>query len=281
MLEITKLNNITGVSEGGSVSLSLPIGRTYEKVHFQIENVASTEIKNIRVELNGRLLTEWSTLADMLEENAYFKRKQLDGYATMYFTRPEVEGIVNPSLVAQRFFALGTQGLSIVQIKFDIGVAEKDQQQNPKTPVVAAFAEKTRGSAPGWLFKRRVFRYNLNTGINEIENLPRPSGSQIALIEIKKTGNSSVLIKDAEFLVNNVKWREAIPKSLHNHIIDQRGRAPQGETFAIDLSLSGDVFSSLVLDPSISDMRLRVNCEGSGGAEVIVHYFDDYKKSTF
>ncbi|MEC4091145.1 major capsid protein P2 [Pseudoalteromonas rubra] len=276
MLEISKLNNLTGVTPGGTASLSLPIGRTYEKIHFQFENIEATEIRNFRIELNGKMLSEWKTLQDMLNENAYYRREQLDGYATLYFTRPEVESVMHHSLSAQRFFALGTSGLSIAQIKFDIGTPKNDQQGNPLTPIVNAYTEKREPSPPGWLFKRRTFAYNWAVGVNEVENLPRPNGARIALIELKHPS-----VKSAEFLVDNVTWREKTPTVLHNHIIKQRGRAVQPDTYAVDLALSGDVFSSLVLTPQISDMRLRVECEQAGPAEVVVHYFDDYANSAF
>ncbi|WP_232003105.1 major capsid protein P2 [Pseudoalteromonas piscicida] len=181
MLEVSPLNNLTGVAAGGSVSVTLPVGRTYEKIHFEYSGVTPEQIKNLRVELQGRTLTEYGTLQDLLDENAYFKREQAAGYATLYFARPEIQGVLNPSLVEQRFFSLGTVGLSIVQIKFDIA-------QDATAPVIKAFAEKSSPSAPGWLFKRRTFRYNFAVGINEIENLPRPLGAKIALIEIKKAG---------------------------------------------------------------------------------------------
>ena len=269
MLEVSPLNNLTGVAAGGSVSVTLPVGRTYEKIHFEYSGVTPEQIKNLRVELQGRTLTEYGTLQDLLDENAYFKREQAAGYATLYFARPEIQGVLNPSLVEQRFFSLGTVGLSIVQIKFDIA-------QDATAPVIKAFAEKSSPSAPGWLFKRRTFRYNFAVGINEIENLPRPLGAKIALIEIKKAG-----VDSAEFLVNNVKWRDHIPAPLHKHHLKQRGRSPRANTHAIDLFLSGDVFSALALDSSINDMRLRVEASEAGSAEVVVHYFDDYAKSTF
>ncbi|WP_232003104.1 hypothetical protein [Pseudoalteromonas piscicida] len=81
--------------------------------------------------------------------------------------------------------------------------------------------------------------------------------------------------------MNNVKWRDHIPAPLHKHHLKQRGRSPRANTHAIDLFLSGDVFSALALDNSINDMRLRVEASEAGSAEVVVHYFDDYAKSTF
>lgn len=269
MREILPLNNITGVTAGGTASLSLPVNATYEKLHLAFTGVTAAQIKNVKVEINGRTLTEYATLEDLLKENAYFKREKLAGYATMHFARPEVRSPMKPDLVVERFFGLGTAGIKLCQIKFDI-------DQAATTPVIKAFCEKAAPTPPSWLFKRRTFRMNLVEGINEIADLPRPVGAYIALIEIKHPN-----IKTSEFLVNNIKWRDNIPKALHDHILKQNGRTPQTGIHAIDLMLDGDVFGGLMLDPLINDMRLRLDVGETAQAEVIVHYFDDYAKSSF
>jgi len=269
MREISPLNNLTGVSAGGTASLSLPINNTYEKIHFAFTGVAASQIKNVKVELNGRTLTEYATLQDLLDENDFYKREKLAGYATMHFVKRGLRGVLKTDLVTERFFGLGTAGLNLCQIKFDI-------DQNAAAPAIKAFCEKSAPTPPGWLFKRRTFRFNFSEGINEIENLPRPRGAFIGLIEIKHAG-----VKSVEFLVNNTKWRDHIPTELHSHILKQNGRKPQADTHAIDLMLDNDVFGALRLDPAIYDMRLRADCTAAGQAEVVVHYFDDYAQSSF
>lgn len=269
MREYSPLNSLTGVSAGGTASLGLPIGNTYEKIHFDVKGATPEQITNIRVELAGRMLTEYSTLADLIKENDFYKREKADGLTTLFFTRPEVKSALKPTLVEQRFFGLGTTGLSLAQIKFDIS-------PDAANPSVKAYAEKAAPSLPGWLFKRRTFRYSMTAGINEISDLPKPSGSYIAMIEIKKAG-----VTEAEFVINNVKWRDRMPKALHNLILQQAGRAPQADIHAIDLMSDGDVFGALYLDKAINDMRLRIECESAGQAEIVVHYFDDYMSSSF
>lgn len=269
MREISPLNNITGVTAGGTASLSLPINNTYDKIHFSYAGVTPSQIKNLKIELNGRMLTEYATLEDLLKENDYFKREKLAGFATLHFVRNEIKSVLKTDLVTQRFFGLGTAGLNLCQIKFDI-------DQAAAAPVIKAFCEKSAPTPPGWLFKRRSFRFNFSEGVNEVENLPRPKGAYISLIEIKHAGVTS-----AEFLVNNTKWRDHIPKELHSHILKQNGRNPQADTHAIDLTLDGDIFGALMLDPAIYDMRLRIECSAAGQAEIVVHYADDYAQSSF
>lgn len=269
MRNIAPLNKITGVDAGGTVSLTLPVNLTYDKIHFEYSGVTPSQIKNLKVELNGRTLTEYATLQDLVNENTYYGRKVVAGIATMHFVRSEVKSSKQPQLVEQRFFGLGTAGLSLAQIKFDIDAAAD-------APAIKAYAEKSAASAPGWLFKRRSFRYNFSAGVNEVENLPKPNGAYIAMIEIKKAGVTS-----AEFLVNNVKWREHIPKTLHNKILEDNDRTPIADIHAVDLMLDGDVFGALMLDPAINDMRLRIDCESEGQCEIVVHYFDSYANSSF
>lgn len=269
MRNIAPLNKITGVAAGGTVSLTLPVNLTYDKVHFSYAGVTPDQIKNIKVELNGRVLTEYKTLTDLLNENKYYKREVADGLATIHFVRSEIKGAQQPQLVEQRFFALGTAGLTLAQIKFDIA-------EDAAAPVIKAYAEKSAPKAPGWLFKRRSFLHNFSAGMNEVENIPRPKGAYIALIEIKKAG-----IVSAEFLVNNVQWREHIPKTLHNQILVQNEREPVTDVHSIDLMLDGDAFGALMLDPAINDMRLRIDSEAEGQCEIVVHYYDSYANSSF
>lgn len=269
MRNISPLNKITGVQAGGTVSLTLPVGLTYDKVHFEYSGVTPAQMKNVKVELDGRVLTEYLTMQDLLNENKYYGRTATAGIATMHFARTEVRSATQSDLATERFFGLGTQGLQLVQIKFDIA-------EDAAAPVIKAYSEKSAGIAPGWLFKRRSFRHNFSVGVNEVENIPRPKGAYIALIEIKKAG-----VTGAEFLVNNVKWREYIPKSLHNKILTDNERTPLADTHSVDLMLDGDVFGALMLDPAINDMRLRCECEEEGQAEIVVHYFDNFATSSF
>ncbi|CAM4334705.1 major capsid protein P2 [Pseudoalteromonas maricaloris] len=276
MFDISKLNKITNVVKGGTASLSLPINSTYEKLHFKLAGCTPSQLRNVRLELDGRMLCEYESMQDLVDENNYFKRPQQAGFLTWHFSRPEVKSPINSDLSVQRFFALGTVGLATVQIKFDIDSAAKNPADETEALDVSVYCEKDIGAAPGWLYKRRSFRYSFSQGINEVDNIPKPVGAYISLIEIRKAGVAS-----AEFLVDNVKWREHIPKALHNHIIEQRGRAPLANVHSIDLAMSGDVFSALKLTPNIFDMRLRVDCETEGPAEVIVHYFADYASNSF
>ena len=269
MRNIAPLNKITGVDAGGTVSLSLPVSLTYDRIHFEYTGVTPEQIKNLRVELNGRTLTEYGSLQDLLDENKFFNREVVAGLATMHFVRSEIKSSKQPQLVEQRFFGLGTAGLQLAQIKFDIA-------DDAAAPVIKAYAEKSAATPPNWLFKRRSYRYNFAEGVNEVENIPRPKNAYISLIEIKKAGVTS-----AEFLVNNTKWREHIPKALHNQILKQFERTPLTDVHSIDLMLDGDVFGALMLDPAIDDMRLRIECESEGQAEVVVHYFDNYATSSF
>ena len=123
MRNIAPLNKITGVDAGGTVSLTLPVNLTYDKIHFEYSGVTPEQIKNLKVELNGRTLTEYATMQDLLNENKYYNREVVEGLATMHFVRSEVKSSKQPQLVEQRFFGLGTAGLSLAQIKFDIDAA--------------------------------------------------------------------------------------------------------------------------------------------------------------
>ncbi|QFU04873.1 hypothetical protein FIU82_07580 [Pseudoalteromonas sp. THAF3] len=269
MRAIEKLPNFTGVEAGNTVSLNLPVGLTYDKIHLAYTGVTANQIKNIRIETNGRMLTEYRSLQDLLDENARFQRETLADYATFHFVQDQLESAQKAALIERRFFALGTVGLSTLQLKFDIDSAAT-------APAIEAFAEKSAPAPVGWVFKRRSFMYNLINGRTEIDNLPRPDGAHIAGILIKAPG-----IDGVEFLVDNTKWRDSIPKALHNHINKQNGRTAISNQYWIDFMLEGDMYESLKLDKAIRDMRLRIDATTAGQAEVVVYYFADYAKSSF
>lgn len=269
MREIVALPTISGVAPKASVSQTLPVGMTYDRIHIQYSGVTPSQITNVRLELNGRLITQYSSLQDLIEENTRFQREVKAGIATWHFVRDDMSSALYPELIEQRFFALGTNGLRTVQIRFDIA-------QEATAPVIECFAEKSAANVPGTLMKRRTFVYKLNNGRTEIDNLPRPTNASIMAIAIKAPG-----VEGVEFLVDNVKWRESVPLELHKHIMRQNGRTPIADEFYLDFCLEGDKYNTLKLDPAIRDMRLRVDCTQEIQAEVAVYYFDDFATSSF
>ncbi|WP_462172011.1 major capsid protein P2 [Pseudoalteromonas xiamenensis] len=271
MREYSMLPTITGVAKGAKgVALNLPVGVTYDKIHLVYSGVTPAQIENISIELGGRLISTYSSLQDVINENKRYKRPSQAGITTLHFVRDDIESAKQAKLVEQRFFALGTSGIRKAQIKFDISGAAEN-------PSIEAFCEKPAvPSGPGFLFKRRSYTYALNNGITEISDLPRPPNTYIGGILIKAKGVSS-----CSFEVDNVKWREAIPRNLHDLIHDQNKRAVIEDELYLDFMPDGDMYESLKLDTAIQDMRLKVQCDQQTSAEVCVYYFDNYAISSF
>lgn len=279
MRNFKKLNSIVGVAAGASVSMNLPIGLTYDHLFFALSGVTPAQIKNVRLELNGRLVTEYKTLQQLVDENKYYQRVATDSMVTWPFIREELKGgnVVNangvaqaiPDLTVQRYFALGTTGLSTAQIKFDIDTAAT-------TPSITPYAITSAPSPVGFLTKRRSIVVNLNNGITEIADLPRPANSKIAAIHLKGVG-----IQGAELKIDGTKWREVLPKALHDHILLRHKRTKQTNTHHMDFILDGDLANAITLDRAIQDFRLTVEATASGQCEIIVEYLDQYSASGF
>ncbi len=260
MRSIIKLNRIPNVEAGNSCSLKLPLGQTYENVHLTYSGVTPAQIKNVRIELNGRLLTEYKTMQELLDHNKRMKRHMAEGTATFHFVEPELKGVKTTDLIQQRMFSLGTVGLSSAEIKFDIDAEVAN-------PVIEAKAEKSLGTAPGWLAHRRSTMVNLNNGITEIDNLPKPVGYRIAAIHIKAVGVESV-----EYYIDGTRWRDGLNKVDNNYVLRQNNREPLDNTYTLDFMLQGDVYQSVALTDKIQDMRLKIESTVQGQAQIIVEY---------
>ncbi|MBQ4860342.1 capsid protein [Pseudoalteromonas sp. MMG013] len=270
MREIADLPTITGVAPGATVSQTIPVGPTYDRIHFMYSGVTPSQIKNVSLNLGTNMVTEYATLQDLIDENNRFKRVSKEGVTTWHFVNDQFRSAQHFELVEQRMFSLGTAGVRSVQIKFQI---DKDATAEVE---ISAYAEKSAPVAPGWLMKRRSFYYTVTNGRVEVQDLPRPPNASICAIAIKAPG-----IKGVEFLVDNVKWRESIPLDLHNHIMEQNGKTPIAGEFYLDFCLEGDKYGTLFLDPAIRDMRLRIDGSEQAQAEVVVYYMDNFAVSTF
>ncbi|AVJ51875.1 major capsid protein [Pseudoalteromonas phage Cr39582] len=269
MRSFLNLNSIPNVAAGNSCSIKLPIGQTYEVIDLKYSGVTPSQIKNVRVELDGRLLSVYKTLNDLILENTRHKRKVKAGVVSFHFVRPEMKGINVTDLVQQRMFALGTVGLTTCEIKFDIDEAAAD-------PKLSAIAQKSVGTAPSWLTMRRTFYKQLNNGTTEVADLPPPEGYRIAAIHIKAAGVEAV-----EFQIDGTKWRDLLKKEDNNYILEQYNKTVLENTYTIDFMLEGDIYQSVLLDKTIQDLRLKIDSTMDEQAEIVVEYMGVWSRNGF
>lgn len=279
MKTLESLPTIANVAAGNSVSINMPVGNVYERVFLAFSGVTLAQLKNIKLELNTRMVSEWADGTRVESIDSHYNRDTAAGYLVFNFTRPELH-----NLQQQRFFGLDTsssQGVTLCAITLDIDAGAT-------APVLKAYAEKSSAlqGVPNYLTKIRRFILPVSaTGQFDIDNIPRPIGASIAAIHLYMAdgadGDSLTDITKANLIVDNVNWHD-VPADVAASIQKTYGRVPQtADSAVIDMILDGDIQQALPLTQNIQDMRIRAEASGTGQVEVIVEYIDLFAVGRF
>ena len=276
---LKKLPTIANVSAGNTVNVVLPVGNSYETVYLHYDGVTPAELKNIKLELNGRMNSEWANGDMLISLDKHYARTQTSGVLTFNFNRPELH-----KLEAQRFFALDTnasQGIITANISIDIDAGAS-------SPSLVAYAQQTVSvqGAPNFLTKVRRFIHPVSSvGQFDIINIPLPRDASIAAIHLympdDADGDAVAQITKAELLIDNVNWHD-VSAEVAAQIQTVNGRTPEtAKSTVIDLITDGDINNALPLKGNIQDFRIRCNAASVGQVEVIVEYIDLYGATRF
>ena len=272
MKSLKQLPTIPNVAAGNTVTVTLPVGNTYEKILLQYSGVTLEQLKNIKLELNGRLISEFADAQKIVDLDAHFDRPQSTGFVTLHFNRPELH-----KLGDRRFFGLDTnasQGINTASLVLDIDAAAS-------APKLKAFAQVAQSvpNVPNYLTKVRRFIVPVSAaGQFDIDNIPRPVGASIAAVHFFMAdgadGDSDSDVTKADLLVDNVHWHDVDAKTAAE-FQKQYGRKPTvAKSSVIDLITDGDITHAFPLTPNIQDMRFRCEASGAGQVEVVVEYID-------
>jgi hypothetical protein len=279
MKSLKKLPTIANVAAGNTVSINLPVGNTYEQVVLYRTGVTDAQIKNIALEVNGRIVSEWPNAERLISMDKHFARPQTDGAIVFHFNRPELD-----KLEERRFFGLDTnqsQGIQTAIIKMDIDATAA-------APVLEAFALVSQSvpNSPNFLTKVRRFIVPVSAaGQFDIDNIPRPVGASIGAIHMYMPddgdADSVCQVTKAELLVDNVNWHD-IDAAKAANFQSSFGRVPQvADATVIDNMLEGDMRHALAITPNIQDFRLRCVAASAGQVEVMVEYIDHWGVGRF
>jgi hypothetical protein len=279
MKTLLSLPTIANVAAGNSVSINMPVGNVYERVFLEYSGVTLAQLKNIKLELNTLLVSEWADGTKVESIDAHYDRATTSGYLVFNFTRPELH-----NLQQRRFFGLDTsvsQGISLCAITLDV-------DSGATAPVLKAYAEKSSAvqGVPNFLTKIRRFILPVSaTGQFDIDNIPRPIGASIAAIHLFMAdgvdADALCDITKADLIVDNVSWHD-VGAATAAAIQETYKRVPQTtDATVIDMILDNDIQQALPLTQNIKDMRVRATASGTGQVEVIVEYIDQYGQGRF
>jgi hypothetical protein len=272
MKALKQLPTIANVAAGNDVSINLPVGNTYEAIHIYYEGVTPAQLKNIKLEANNRLISEWPDGVRLESMDSHYSRGLIAGVLVMHFNRPELH-----QLGDRRFFGFDTnksQGIQTANISISIAAAAA-------APKLTAYAQTVQSlpGVPNYLTKvRRMFVNVSAAGTFEIDNIPKPAGASIAAIHLYMPddgdGDALCQITKAELLVDNTNWHDLDAVKAANFQM-ANGRDPQvADSAVIDLILDGDIKHALPLTQHIQDFRLRCEAASSGQVEIMIEYID-------
>lgn len=272
MKSLKQLPTIPNVAKGNTVTVTLPVGNVYEKIMLKYAGVTPAQLKNIKLEVNGRLISEFADGQRVIDIDTHYNRPQSAGYLTLHFNRPELH-----KLGDRRFFGLDTnasQGITTASLIMDIDAGAT-------APVLSAYASiaQSMPNQPNYLTKVRRFMVNVSSGGQfDVDNILRPSGASIAcahfFMDDGADGDSDGDVIKADLLVDNVHWHD-VDASTALEFQKQAGRTPTRDKSAVvDLILDGDITHALPLTPNIQDMRFRCEASDAGQLEIVVEYID-------
>lgn len=261
MRMLVKMPSLTNVVAGSTATLNCPIGRSYDRLIFERKGLTLGQIKNIRVEIDGKPIQEYKDGVQLDEVNAYYKRHTANansnnGFFSIWFSRPEMN-----SLDHQRVTRLGTTGVQTFQVSFDIDAGAVN-------PSVVAHAIQSDASPIGMVTKVKQFVMSTATaGDFEIDSIPK--GPRILAVHFFKSDVMSVEVEQ-----NSRKIRDG-SKTLLDFLQRESNRAPVNKKTSVDFTLEADLYHSLETNPQfIKDQRFRLNLETAGEVRVVVEYLD-------
>lgn len=261
MRTTVKLPSFSNVAAGNTATLELPIGRTYDKIHIAYTGVNLPQMKNIRLEVNGKAILEFKDGQALADYNKFYKRNTANGILDLHFKRDELK-----TLLEARMFGLGTMSgasgiISNVTLRIEIDAAAA-------APTLEGWAIQSDKAEIGYITKVKNFPVALNTGVTEIDKIPRPASASIAAIHIVTTA----AITKVELEMDSLKAFEG-GKTLIEKIQVDHGRSPQAGRVTLDFVLEGDMLQAIPL-AGLQDLRIRVYTDDAAAATVVVEYFD-------
>ncbi|EOW9187383.1 major capsid protein P2 [Vibrio cholerae] len=257
---IRKCPSFSNVAAGSTATLELPLGLSYQAILLNFSGVTLAQLKNIRIEADGKPIKKWADGVRLNAENKHYQR----GDATadtlpIYFTRKEFL-----ELAQQRLFALGTKDVQTLSLLVDIDGAAT-------SPALKATSIRSLNADMGYITRIIEFKHSSAvSGQIEIDNIPRRVGSAIAAIHIYSADVTECALE----VDGQVVWE--MTKAQAAKLQADYGRDPQSTTkLSLDFMLEGDFLQAITLD-GVQDMRLKPVLSQAGNLDIVVEYLEQY-----
>lgn len=261
MARITrKMPSFSNVAAGSTATLEFPLGLSYHFLHLYFTGVTLAQMKNIRIEVDGKPIKKWADGVRLNAENKHYGR----GAATadclpIWFVRKELT-----ELAQQRLFALGTANVQTMSLLIDIDEAAA-------SPVLKATSKRGPQDVMGYITRIHEFKHSSAvSGEIEIDNIPLRTGAAIAAIHIYSPD-----VTDCALEIDGAIVWEMSKSGAAKEQVDH-GRDPQtASKLTLDFLLEGDFFQGVDLT-GIQDFRLKPTLSSAGNMDIVVEYTETY-----
>jgi len=263
MPTITRLSNVSNVSPGGSGLVDVPVGAfTYLTIGCSFAGMVEGDLTNIQVKINNSVVVHWRTLKDLRDYNIHIGSpdQETDEFM-LYFAAPRS---LFPFPADQNLTALGTAGLSSLQITYDVG-------SGATAPALNWYAERTGEiRKPGMLHYVQPYNYNVATNKTSLDTFPKSSNKNafpsITMLAMRPDAGT---ITEAYFLGNNHEYIEQQTLLFQEAAQRKAGRVDVTGWHYMDFVTSNKPLSAL---PTLTLNDMRVVVSNSEATSVQFYY---------
>lgn len=265
---VITLPDVSTVGVGKRVTIKCPIGWKYSDIMLEPSNLQLSEMKNIKVNVNGKTIQEFPDGTYLDNINQYYQRGSFAnlGFLPIFFERPELRAF--GTYDQHDILGLGTADLDTLTVTVEIA----SSTTSTNAPDLAAHATVTANEPMGLVTKViPFFQSYAGSGQQEISDLPR-EGARFAAIHLVKSD-----VDDLELEVNKNKVRD-YTKPLAEATQKKYDRAPQSSWAThMDFILRGGLEGAIATEDAdgneiVYDFRIRQTIGSSGDETVMVEY---------
>lgn len=264
MRTIEEITNISPVAASQSVTVTVPVGRTLERLTFRMGGTFTlAQLANIALRVNGKVIQEYAdgTVLDAI--NKFYGLGDASGEISLWMIRPWLKRRPDDAFVT----GLGTSDVQTVQVTADIGAAT--------SPTLTAYGVFSAPQPMGAICKVRRISANAAGTLYQFDSLPR--GPRLMAAHVKKTDAN-----DVELLIESRRVIDGSKTDLHN-TLTRFGRTPQTGYTHLDFCMADLLDDALVTvvgqgnQARPADMRLQLTLGTSGAFDVYAEMLDSFE----
>jgi hypothetical protein len=274
MARTLRLPQLQNVGPSQRVSLSLPLGVTYEKLFFFLGgNILTSMISNIVMRINNKEFQRWSTFNDLALGLNAFKGNLTS--STQFFVIDFTERLAREEVGMKLGSVAATQeaGVQAFTLEFDLGV-----YTNSAASTIQGWADVDSPSANRIIQRVQVQQRTIAAAATEQIFVPfGQNGYQVKRLIIRHANLSAVRIRR-----DGVDQYEDLPIGFANQRLQDFGRTPQAGYHVVDLipdSLQSGVLNTALIigadgKPSpVQNLDVRVT---TSAADTLTIYTEAY-----